>query len=61
MKTPPVNGLLLVRLAQWDTNEWPNVDPVPTQRWPVCNERQQVSENIVCEVRLDFLLQVPVP
>jgi len=60
MKTPPVDGLLLARLAQWDTKQRPNVNPVPNVAG-VCHERQQVSENIVCEVGLDFLLQVLVP
>jgi len=60
MKTPLIDSLLFVRLAQWDTKEWPNVNPV-TKVARVCNERQQVSENSVCEVGLDFLLQVPVP
>ena len=60
MKAPPVDGLLLVRLTQRDAEERPDVNPVP-KGTRVRYERQQINEEIVCEVVLYFLLEVPVP
>jgi hypothetical protein len=60
MKTSLVDGFLFVRLAQWDTEERPDVNPVP-KLTGISYEREQVREEVVGEVLLDFLLQVSVP
>jgi len=60
VKTTPVDGLLVVGLTQWDAEEGPNVNPVPKGA-RVRHERQQVCEEIIREIVLDFFLKVPIP
>ena len=60
MKTAPVNGLLFVRLAQRDTEEGPDANPVPKGAG-IRYKCQQIREDIISEIFLNFLLQVFVP
>jgi hypothetical protein len=60
VKATPVDGLFFVRVAQRDTEEGKDMNPVPKGAG-ICYEGQQIREEIVSEILLNFLLQVFVP
>ena len=60
MKATPVDGLFFVRVAQRDTEEGPDVNPVPKGAG-IRYEGQQIYEEIISKIFLKFPLQVFVP
>jgi len=60
VKAAPVDSLLFDRLAQRDTEEGPDVNPVPKGAG-IRQECQQICEEIVGKILLNFLLQVFIP